>query len=110
MRLRLAEDVEWLVCYDIADDAVRDEVAKRLGGVGHRLQYSVFSVWCSESELGALRGQLRSLINLRTDSVRYYAACRRWPRPDAAPVADPAMRSCTDAARAGFLLDGYWIT
>lgn len=33
-----------LVCYDIPEQKIRSRVAKYLEGIGHRLQYSVFTV------------------------------------------------------------------
>lgn len=67
-----------LVCFDISDDKDRYLASKVLKGVGSRVQKSVFE--CSEiteRQFLKLKDQLESIIDQRTDSVRYYPLCKK---------------------------------
>ena len=63
----------YLICYDIAEDPKRlNQVARYLGKVAFRVQYSVFVGSFFEHSLkGVLRG-LEQIIDPRKDDVRCY--------------------------------------
>jgi CRISPR-associated protein Cas2 len=74
LRERLA--MFYVVAFDISDDRIRYRVVKVLKGYGYRVQKSVFE--CpdlSDDRLLRLRKRLEALIDVTTDSVRYYAQC-----------------------------------
>jgi CRISPR-associated protein Cas2 len=63
----------YVICYDIADDGRRDDVATLLSGYGPRVQLSVFECELrSREEFLALLGKLRSLVDPVEDQVRVY--------------------------------------
>jgi CRISPR-associated protein Cas2 len=63
-----------LVCYDIADDGRRENVAALLSGFGPRVQLSVFECLVrSRDELRELRADLRKRIDPLEDQIRLYA-------------------------------------
>ena len=65
----------YLVCYDIADDALREEVSTILGEYGERVQRSVFEVALRmDTDLDRLRGRLRTVLG-DTPEVRLYRLC-----------------------------------
>jgi CRISPR-associated protein Cas2 len=59
----------YLIAYDITDDRRRTRAFNTLGDFGESVQYSVFFVDLTSSELVLLRGKLRELIDERTDQV-----------------------------------------
>ncbi|MGH3804323.1 MAG: CRISPR-associated endonuclease Cas2 [Pseudonocardiaceae bacterium] len=62
-----------VVAYDIVDDGRREDVASLLSGYGPRVQLSVFECQVrSQTELQALRADLRTLIDPLEDQVRIY--------------------------------------
>ncbi len=61
-----------VVSYDIHDDRRRARVAKLLEGYGYRVQYSVFECELDGAQRRRLRRQLRPLLDLSVDSVRFY--------------------------------------
>lgn len=62
-----------VICYDIADDGRRDDVATLLSGYGPRVQLSVFECELrSRAEFLVLLQKLRSLIDPIEDQVRVY--------------------------------------
>lgn len=65
----------WMICYDIADDEVRQQVSKLLEYVGDRVQYSVFECWLSPAEMRWLSQQIALHLVIGTDSIRYYPLC-----------------------------------
>ena len=69
----------WMVCYDIADDKRRDQVAELLSVRGERVQYSVFECRLSSAELASLTEALREVIDAKEDTVRFYPLCA-WCR------------------------------
>lgn len=65
--------MRYVICYDIADDGRRDDVATLLSGYGPRVQLSVFECELrSREEFLALLGKLRSLVDPVEDQVRVY--------------------------------------
>ena len=82
-----------LICFDVSDDRDRYRVVKLLKGVGERVQKSVFEcASLTEPHFLKLKDRLESLIDHRTDSVRYYPLCERcldkveWSGLGEAPV------------------------
>lgn len=61
-----------IISYDIVEDKRRTKVMKVLKGYGTHVQYSVFECLLSGIELAKLGQELRTLIDLNTDSVRCY--------------------------------------
>ena len=69
--------VVYVVCYDMSDDGIREQVATVLLGYGNRVQYSVFEVVIhSPSELQELCSQLQAVADENT-RIRLYRLCER---------------------------------
>ena len=73
----------YLISYDMPStpegNRRRSRVAKKLEGLGLRVQYSVFELEISPEKLPAVAAELESLIDSTEDSLRIYpfcAACR----------------------------------
>ena len=63
----------YLISYDIAGDKLRNKVAKKLEGYGHRVQYSVFECDISNKEYGKLYAELIKLVMKEPEvSIRIY--------------------------------------
>ncbi len=63
----------YVISYDISDDRTRSKVSKLLEGYGVRVQKSVFECWLDDRQFITLKSKLSSLINMNTDSIRFYA-------------------------------------
>jgi len=62
-----------IVCYDIAEDGRREDVAALLSGYGPRVQLSVFECEVLDADaLRDLRAALRARIDTLEDQVRLY--------------------------------------
>ncbi len=68
----------YVLTYDVVDDKRRARLAKYLTAHGHRVQYSVFELLATDTELGAiLKGaQDDSRFDPKTDSLRCYPLCK----------------------------------
>ncbi len=67
----------YLICYDISDDRLRDEVSRVLQEYGNRVQRSVFEVALrGEAEREGLRARLREVLG-ETRELRFYRLCER---------------------------------
>lgn len=66
-----------VVSYDITEDRRRNRVAKLMENYGTRVQYSVFECLLQEQSLLELQEQLQAILDLETDSVRFYRLCVR---------------------------------
>lgn len=66
----------WVVSYDIVDDRRRARVHRALEGFGQRVQYSVFECELKPEDLDRLIKQLRRLIKVKEDQIRYYPLCQ----------------------------------
>lgn len=64
-----------VVVYDVADDKRRTKVAKILGKVGVRINFSVFECMLTDKQYEKLKIDIAQKINLRYDSVVYYPIC-----------------------------------
>jgi len=62
----------WVVCYDIPDNRRRHKVMKIMEGAGRRVQYSVFECEIDEARLIRLQRDLRRVIDLEEDNIRFY--------------------------------------
>lgn len=63
----------YIVAYDVESDSTRTKIAGNLLRYGNRVQYSVFEVRLSKSELEDLERKIRNLINPKTDRVKIYS-------------------------------------
>lgn len=61
----------YLVAYDISDDRRRDAAFRILRGFGDHVQYSVFRVDASPTELVRLRARLTAAIDNKIDRVLF---------------------------------------
>lgn len=59
----------YLVTYDVSDDKRRTKLYQTLLGAGDHVQYSVFTCDLNQTELAALRGQVRPLIHHLEDQL-----------------------------------------
>ncbi|MDP2834259.1 MAG: CRISPR-associated endonuclease Cas2 [Pseudomonadota bacterium] len=66
-----------IICYDIADDRRRFQVARELEGWGWRVQESVFECLLDAAGLARLQDVLANLIDPVCDRLRYYSLCPR---------------------------------
>lgn len=105
----------YLISYDIPNDKRRTKIMHLLEGYGERVQYSVFEVWLTESELEKLRQQLERAMGLPKSapvpaatgapaaeaespgSVRIYVLCgacrdRRTVLGEGRPTSEPGLR------------------
>jgi CRISPR-associated protein Cas2 len=62
----------YLIAYDVADDARRLQVAKKLESYGDRIQYSVFVVDVRPARIVRLMQTLEQIINRDNDSILLY--------------------------------------
>lgn len=63
---------QYLICYDIRDPLRLGRVHRFMTGVATALQYSVFTGFYTERDLGQLLGDLEEIIDVRVDDVRAY--------------------------------------
>ena len=64
-----------VVIYDIADARRLQRVAKLCRAYGHRVQKSVFEMRLRPGQIEKLQAEMRTLIDVHTDRVRYYRIC-----------------------------------
>jgi CRISPR-associated protein Cas2 len=72
-----------LVTYDVrtsTDGGARRlrRVAKACQDYGQRVQYSVFEIEVYPAQWTALRARLEAIVDLKTDSLRYYFLGSNW--------------------------------
>ncbi|MGJ0393553.1 MAG: CRISPR-associated endonuclease Cas2 [Methylocystis sp.] len=72
-----------LVTYDVrttTDGGARRlrRVAKACQDYGQRVQYSVFEIEVDPAQWTALRARLEAIVDLKTDSLRYYYLGANW--------------------------------
>ena len=66
----------YLACFDITDDKGRNNVGKKLGGYGDRVQYSVFEISIATPKaLTQLAEELKQYLE-PGDSLRFYHLCQ----------------------------------
>ncbi|UOD33956.1 CRISPR-associated endonuclease Cas2 [Deferribacteraceae bacterium V6Fe1] len=66
----------YVISYDISDDRIRYRVDKELKNYGIRVQKSVFECNITDAEYVKLKEKLDKLIDMNTDSIRYYFLCK----------------------------------
>lgn len=78
-----------LVTYDV--DTTTPEGAKRLRKVakvcvnhGHRVQNSVFECVLTEAQYIQLVAEIGNIINVNSDSVRFYVLAKNWEKKSSA--------------------------
>ena len=65
----------WMLCYDIADDRVRNRIGQALLDVGERVQESVYECMLTQDALHRLLTTLDPLLDPSSDSLRAYPMC-----------------------------------
>ncbi len=65
----------YVVCYDISDDAVREQMAKTLLDFGSRVQESVFECPLNDELLARMMARLERIPLAEEDRVRVYRIC-----------------------------------
>jgi CRISPR-associated protein Cas2 len=67
----------YVVCYDIVDDGLRQQLSNKLLGYGTRIQDSVFECLLDEELYGRLLEDLDKVGLADADRVRIYKMCSR---------------------------------
>jgi len=67
----------YVISYDISDDKKREMMANLLERYGKRVQKSVFECYIDERVLLEIKKRASLIIDMETDSVRFYLLCRR---------------------------------
>jgi len=72
-----------LVTYDVRTSTAGGarrlrRVAKACQDFGQRVQYSVFEIEVDPAQWTALRARLEAIVDLKTDSLRYYYLGANW--------------------------------
>jgi len=62
----------YIVTFDIPDDTTRRRVGDLLETYGLRVQRSVFEISCNAKQRRRLIDDIKALIDIHTDSVRFY--------------------------------------
>lgn len=74
-----------LITYDVNTETKEgrrrlQKVAKECKDYGHRVQNSVFECVITEAQFVILRSRIESIIDKRTDSIRFYFLGKSWGR------------------------------
>ncbi len=64
--------MRYVIAYDIENDKRRKKVADILEGYGVRVNYSVFEVDLPQSKILKLLSEIKKVVSLKKDSVRFY--------------------------------------
>lgn len=67
--------MQYVVCYDIADDRRRDRVASALLDYGQRVQESVFVANLDEELSAKMMARLQKAIDAEADRVHVFSLC-----------------------------------
>ena len=67
--------IQWVVCYDSADDARRNRLVKVLLDYGQRVQESVFWVEAEDDLAERIRERLTRVIDVEEDSLWIVPLC-----------------------------------
>jgi CRISPR-associated endonuclease Cas2 len=67
--------MQYIICYDIADDACRSRVANCLLDFGSRAQESVFVANLDEELSGRMWARLTHLVQAETDRLHVFELC-----------------------------------
>lgn len=87
--------MQYVICYDIADDARRSRIANLLLDFGARVQESVFVAHLDHELAERMRERLNSTMDMNFDRVNVYELCeacakREWVIGQAKVVQEPA--------------------
>ena len=72
--------MQYVVCYDIADDARRSRVARTLLDFGKRVQESVFVAHLDGELAERMRERVMRLVDVDWDRVHVFALCEACGR------------------------------
>jgi len=67
--------MQYIVCYDIADDQRRSRIAGTLLDFGRRLQESVFVAFLEPDLLDQMKQRLEAVIDREQDSICIFSLC-----------------------------------
>ena len=67
--------MQYVVCYDIADDRRRDRVASALLDYGPRVQESVFVASLDEELAAKMMARLKKLVDEEWDRIHVFELC-----------------------------------
>ena len=67
--------MQYVICYDIADDRRRDRLASALLDFGPRAQESVFVANLDEELAGKMAARVRRLVDAEADRVHIFELC-----------------------------------
>ena len=67
--------MEYVICYDIADDRLRDRVARALLDYGQRVQESVFVAHLDDELHGRMLARVEKLVEKSEDRIHVFALC-----------------------------------
>jgi len=73
--------MQYVICYDIADDARRSRIANLLLDYGARVQESVFVAHLDAELAARMRQRLDSAVNREFDRVNVYELCQTCAKP-----------------------------
>jgi CRISPR-associated protein Cas2 len=87
--------MQYVICYDIADDRRRNRAASALLDFGTRIQESVFVANLDEELAERMKERLTRIVDCDWDRVHVFEVCegcskRMWRLGTAQVVADPA--------------------
>ncbi len=67
--------IEYIICYDIADDGRRSRIASALLDFGARIEESVFLAHLDEALAAKMRMRMEKLIDREHDRMHIFALC-----------------------------------
>ena len=67
--------MKFVIAYDIQNDKNRKKLSDILEGIGYRVNFSVFECELKETRLKKLIKAAKPLLNVKTDSLRFYRLC-----------------------------------
>ena len=67
--------MKFVIAYDIQSNKNRKKLSDILEGIGYRVNFSVFECELNEAKLKKLIKSAKSLLNVKTDSLRFYRLC-----------------------------------
>lgn len=74
--------MQYVVCYDITDDARRSRVAKLLLDFGSRIQESVFLANLDLELAGRMKARLTAVVDVELDKVNIFELCEACAKRD----------------------------
>ena len=67
--------MKFVIAYDIQNDKNRKKLSDILEGIGYRVNFSVFECEINETKLKKLIKDAKPLLDVKTDSLRFYRLC-----------------------------------